>query len=130
MSHFEAAGSYFAAGATMADYLTERLREQSAAAAAERASRLRRRHLFLERGLGGAGLAVTIAAGAFISCLIYDARWRESLSGSEILTVLAKFAPSGSGPTTGPSERPADGTGPDTLATGSIAPGMTQSAND
>jgi hypothetical protein len=115
----------------MADYLTERLREQSAVAAAERARRLRRRrHHFLERGLGGAGLAVTIAAGALIGCLIYDAHWRQSLSDSEFLTVLAKFAPSASGPTTGPSERPADGTGPDTLATGSIAPGVPQSARD
>jgi hypothetical protein len=115
----------------MADYLTERLREQSTVAAAERARRLRRRrHLFLERGLGGAGLAVTIAAGAFISCLFYDAHWRQSLSGSEILTVLAKLAPSASGPTTGRSERPADGTGPDALASGSIAPGMPQGAND
>jgi hypothetical protein len=103
----------------MSDYLADRLRAQSAAAAAERARRLNRRHAFLESGLVAAGLVLAVIAGALASYVIAD----YAASGDNP-TVLARLAQGGDGafPTFQTPARPGDLAEIDASATGSIKP--------
>jgi hypothetical protein len=103
----------------MSDYLAQRLRAQSAAAAAARARRLNSRHNFLESGLVAAGLVLAVAIGALASYVIAD----HAASGQNpILFPSLAQGRDGSFPTTEMGARQVDSTKIDASATGSIKP--------
>ena len=109
----------------MSDYLAERLRAQSAAAAAERARRLNSRHILLESGLVAAALVLAVV-GALVSYVIAD---HAASSGNP--TVFANLARGGEGsfPKTEIVAHQGDFAEVDTSATGSLKPRVPTDAN-